>query len=401
MARLTKEQLDAIKAKYGVKTIWSYSRVNTFMTSPYEYLLKYIKHIKEDRTDCAYTTLGTLCHDTLDEFYEGKIEFGDMAGRFDDGWLTAIDIADLKLDRNDEAKNKSLSERYKNNLVHFFANHTIYDKKLHIEMPITINVNGNIFVGYIDACYKDDDGFCILDFKSSSIYTGKTLGEHSQQLQLYCLGVRQKTGIPLEKIRCGFNFLKYVTIEYTQKNGAIKERNVERSKIGESLQANAKTWLKAFGYNVDEYLKKMVDTNGIDCLPDEVKAKYVIKDCHVYVDTSQKAIDKLIADITTIITDINLREQDYRETHNERAFWDTDASVQSQSYYFATLCGYSPNLHLPYKAYLDKLEKMKNGQDTFGGVGSDTDEPVVSVSVGNVTKNTENEEIDLSWLDNL
>ena len=38
---------------------------------------------------------------------EGKeIEYKDMIGEFADGWLTAIDIADLKFDRNDEEKNK-------------------------------------------------------------------------------------------------------------------------------------------------------------------------------------------------------------------------------------------------------------------------------------------------------
>ena len=42
MARLSKEELNKIKEQYGVDELFSWSKVNTFMTSPYEYYLKYI-----------------------------------------------------------------------------------------------------------------------------------------------------------------------------------------------------------------------------------------------------------------------------------------------------------------------------------------------------------------------
>ena len=174
MARLTTEQLDNIKQKYNVNKIWSWSRVNTFMTSPYEYYLKYVIKAKEDRTDCCYTTLGTICHDTLDNYYENKIPYEKMIDNFEDGWLTAIEIADLKFDRNDETKNSNIARKYKTDLQHFFKNHTKYKYPLSIEKPVVINVDNNIFVGYIDAIYKDDDDvYHIIDFKTSTQYTGK------------------------------------------------------------------------------------------------------------------------------------------------------------------------------------------------------------------------------------
>ena len=84
-------------------------------------------------------------------------------------------------------------------------------------------------------------------------------------------------------------------------------------------------------------------------------------------------------------------------------FWDTDESVQAQSYYFATLCGYSPTLHLPYQKYLERVEAEKNG-DIFTGVGSsvddddDTSDQIVRTvnQVQNVVQND-----DLSWLKDL
>lgn len=319
-----------------------------------------------------------------------------MIDDYNDGFTTAITIADLKFCRSDEEKNKSIGEKYNENLVHFFKNHVPYKYKVLIEKPIVVNINGYVFVGYIDALYKDEDGnYYILDFKSSSIYTGKTLENNSGQLTIYGIGLSQ-LGIPLDKIRCCFNFLKYCTIKYEQKNGAVKYRNVERCKIGESLQSNAKTWLKHFKYEPDEYLKELLDTNSIDCLPEEVKEKYEITDCHVDIGFDEKLIMKWSDTITTTLKDIELRENDYEETKSLQCFWDDEEDVKAQSYYFANLCGYSASKHLPYKAYLEKFEATQNSNNVLTdifGTGS-------SVQSSKVIKNKD-EEIDLSWLNNI
>lgn len=388
MARLSYEELEKIKKKYDVSRLWSWSRMNTFLTSKYEYLLKYILKSKEDRCDSCYTILGTICHDTLDKFYEGKIKYSDMIDEYNDGFIIAITIANLKFNRSDAEKNKSIGEKYNKNLIHFFKNHTVYKYKLAIEKPIVIDINGYIFVGYIDAIYKDDNNYYhILDFKSSSIYSGNTLAEKSGQLILYSVGLHQM-GIPLEKIKPQFNFLKYCTVRYELKNGNIKYRNVERSKIGESLQSNARTWLKYFGYEPDEYLKEMLDTNSIDCLPDEVKNKYEITDCHVDVELNEKIVEKWTKFITDTLRDIEYREKDYAETKANECFWDSEEDIKKESYYYANLCSYSINKLLPYKNYLEKLEQQKNGQDLLSNLNT----------TSSVTNN-KNNELDLSWLD--
>ena len=391
MARLTHEELENIKKKYNTDHLWSWSRMNTFLNSKYEYLLKYILKIPEDRCDSCYTTLGTICHDTLDKFYEGEIEYSDMIDDYNDGYTTAIIIADLKFNRSDEEKNKSIGEKYNDNLIHFFENHTVYKHKLLIEKPIVVNINGNIFVGYIDGLYKDDEGYYhILDFKSSSIYTGKKLAQNSGQLILYSIGLHQM-GIPLNMIKPQFNFLKYCTVKQELKNGTTKYRNIQRSELGEKLQSNARTWLKHFGYEPDEYLKQMLDTNSIDCLPKEVKEKYEITDCHVDVDLTAETARWWTDFITTTVKDIELREADYSETKSDQCFWDDEDSIKEQEYYYANLCAYSINKLLPYKSYLEKLEASKNG-DIFGNV--------INTSSSNVINN-KNDELDLSWLENI
>ena len=396
MARLTSEQLQAVMEKEGCDRIWSWSKINCFHTSPYEYYLRYIKKAKEDRADSIYTTTGGLAHDILEKLYTNNITYEDMSNQFEDGWMVAVDIADLKFDRSDEEKNVKIRDKYYDNLSHFFRNHTVLKCKPIIEQFVKIKINNNLFQGYIDCAFKDDDGnINIVDFKTSSIYKGAKAENECGQLVLYAIGLNQQ-GVPMDKIRICWNFLKYVTIQFEQKNGKVKTRESERSEIGKDLQSNARTWLKHFGYEPDEYLKELLDTNDIECLPEEIRKKYVISDCYVYVDLTDKLINKWTEHVSTVIKDIELREVDYEETHSDKCFFDTDESVKAQSYYFANLCSYSPSLHLPYKAYLDKLEAANNGQDMFSGLLSNN---AVSSS-SNVISNKSNE-VDLSWLDNI
>lgn len=401
--RLSNEELKRIKQKYNVDRLWSYSRVNTFLVSPYEYALKYVDGIKakEDRQDSIYTSLGSAAHQCLEDYYTGKIQFDEMYERFCDSWITCYDIAQLKFDRCDSTKNQSIAEKYKLNMQYFFKNHTTYPYKVLIEKPITVDVNGNIFVGYIDGLYKSDDGdITIIDFKSSSAYQGKALEEHSQQLKLYALGIHQITGLPFSKIHGCFNFLKYASIEYTQANGKVKIKNTERKDLGEALQANLKVWIKKLGYEdrMDEFLKMVLDNNSLEGLPDDLKSKYKIYDCHVYVDISEESINKLVNEISIIIKDIELREQDFNQTKSIKCFWDTEESIKEQSYYFANLMSYSPNLHLPYQTYLKKFEASQRGEDLFTGIGLGNN--TISTSSSNVIDN-KNDEMDLSWLDNI
>ena len=394
MARLNGEQLEALMKKEGVDRIWSWSKINCFHTSPYEYYLKYIKKAKEDRANSIYVTTGGLAHNILEKFYTNEIAYDDMLGQFEDGWTVAVDIADLKFDRTDEEKNGKIKDKYYENLIHFFNNHTILKNKPIIEQFVKIKVDGNLFQGYIDCAFKDDEECInIVDFKTSSIYKGAKAENECGQLVLYAIGLNQQ-GVPMDKIKICWNFLKYVTIQYEQKNGTIKTREVERCKIGESLQSNAKTWLKHFKYNADEYLMKLLDTNDISCLPEEVRDKYVISDCYVYVDLTDELINKWTTHVSTLIKDIELREADYKENHSDTCFFDTDESVKAQSYYFANLCAYSRTLHKPYDEYCKKLEASQNGSDMFDGLLSND-------NVSSSNKVINNNEVDLSWLDSL
>ena len=390
MGRKTYEELKRIMEHENCSRIWSWSRVHCFMTSPYEYLLKYVKKVKEDRNDCIYASMGGVAHSALEDFYTGKIEYGDMIGKFEDGWTVSYDVSQMKFDRNDEEHDKKIAVKYKECLEHFFKNHDVIRHNVAIEQFVKLKIDGNLLHGYIDCCFKDDEGnLNIVDFKTSSIYKGAKAGDECGQLVLYAIALNQM-GIPMDKIRIAWNFLKYCTIEYQQANGTKKTREVERCKIGESLKVNAKMWLKKMGYEdeIDYYIDSLIDTNNIDMLPDDVKDKYSISDCYVFVPLEQKLIDRWVNTVSSTIKDIVLREKDYKETNSDKCFWDSEENIKKQSYYFSTLCGYSGNLHKPYGEYLDKLEQKKDSGDLLGVKSNETYEK-------------DNDEIDLSWLNDI
>jgi len=411
MARKTWEELQEILKKENCSRWWSWSRVHCFQTSPYEYYLKYIIKAKEDRQDCIYTTAGGLCHEIIEKFYSDEISYEDMIDEFESNWIVARDVAQLKFDRNDEEKDVKIGDKYYENLKHFFAHHKPLKSKPMIEKFVKIKVGSHLFQGYIDCCFKDDDGNVnIIDWKTSSQYKGAKAEEECGQLVLYAVGLNQM-GVPMDKIRIAWNFLKYCTVQYEQKNGTTKTRDVDRCKIGESLQSNASMWLKAFGYEEDErdvYLKAMLDSNDINVLPEEVRQKYVVSDCYTYVELTDKLVDKWINEINNTIKDICLREKDYEDNKSEMVFWDTDESVKSQSYYFSTLCGYSANLHKPYQKYLEKLESQSNElHGLFFGSNCDASTEQTIMFKSNINTNkletqaVSDDELDMSWLDEI
>lgn len=377
--------------KYGVDRIWSWSRFNTYHTSPYEYYLKYIKHAPEDRQDCIYVVTGGMAHDIMEKLYTNQITYDEMINEFEDAWMAAS-IAELKFDRNDSGKNKKISDKYYANLKHFFNHHNKFKQKLDIERFVTVMIGNNLFHGYIDACFKDEDGnYNILDWKTSSIYKGEKALNECGQLVVYAIALHQ-LGVPYEKIKICWNFLKYVRVESEQAKGGWKTSEIERCVLGEKLQTKAKMWLKKLGYEerIMEYLDKLAQTNDISCLPNGVQAKFKISDCLVYVDVTSELIDKWTSNIIDTIKEIEKKEKEYEELklkdpiNAEQIFFDDPEHVKKESYYFSTLCAYSPSLHKPYKLYLDEIEKIKGGIDLL-----DTKSE----------KNLQTKEDDMSWLD--
>ena len=380
--RKTPEELNELCEKYKTDRLWSWSRINCVHNSLYEYFLKYIKMATPDRDDSIYTVTGGICHDIIEKFYNGEITYEQMIDEFNDGWMTAYEIGELKFDRSDSEKNKNIANKYYKNLEHFFTNHKKLPYNVQLEQFVTIKIGGEYYQGYIDCCYKDDDGnYVILDWKTSSIYKGDKALNECGQLCMYAMALHQK-GIPYDKIKIAWDFLKYQCVTVESKKGEKKVREIERCELGNSLKANARTWLKHFGYEdqTEEYLTALEKSNDISVLPVEVQEKYDFADCIVYVYLTEELIKHWEDYIINTTKEIRDKEEEYKVSFDEHIWWEDEEAVKAQSYYFSNLCSFSPNLHKPYGAYLDKFNLLKN---------------IIAAK----KKKIEDEEDDMSWLD--
>lgn len=366
--RLNNEELNKIKEKYKVNELWSYSRLEKYKTSHYEYYLRYIKHEQpKGEIDSAYAPLGGIAHDILEKLYTNQIKYEDMHIEFDDMWTMNISVLDFKFNRSEAEKNDSIKNKYYKDLNHFFRYHSIIPYNVINEKFVAIPINANlVFQGYIDAIFKDEnDVYNIIDWKTSTKYSGSAVKDHSAQLLLYAAALNN-LGISFDKIKIGWNFIKYVNVDCLQVNGKWKTSSIERCQIGEKLQSKVKVWLNKLGYSsedIDNYLGQMLANNSIDYLPDDVKEKFSINDCYVFVDNIEENFNKLKEEIIEIVSEIEEKKQKFSDCNDEHIWYDDEDSIKKQSYYYANLCEYSINQLKPYREYLEKQEQEK--EDPF------------------------------------
>lgn len=290
--RLGKEELNYLKQKYSVDRIWSYSRLNTYVSQPWVYRMTYLEKEKV-RTENIYSVLGGKVHDVVQDFQEGKTNREEMSDAYEKV------IMDWRMSSEGyQFLNEKVERAYINNLADYFKNTEKIPYEVKNEKPVLINFKDEIgdivFIGYIDTLYKDDnDAYHILDYKSSSKgeFTGKKLKEHSEQLQLYAIGIHQLYDIPYEKIHIEFDMMKYYKVSYHQKNGKWKDSIQERASWVMSQEKKIRTILLENDYTVfeiDEMVGNANADNTIEDLPQCVKEKFKLKNCYIEAEIDEE-----------------------------------------------------------------------------------------------------------------
>lgn len=389
--RKSYEYLNKLKKKYNVDTIYSWSRYNKAKTDPYSYMLNYIKHIKEVKKDSIYGISGGICHQILEDYYSGKIKYEDMINEYEDK-LLEMNLLGLKYNRTDEEKNEAIANKYENCIRLFYKNYIPLNTKVILEQFVLIKVGRFFFQGYIDFVHKDSEGnYIIEDFKTSSIYTGKKKESEGGQLILYAESLIQK-GVPLEKIKIRWNFLKYCTVvsdlftidKDTNKN-KTKSKNCLRTEWVKDSESNIKKWLSKYGYDeleIEDMFQTCLESNSLETLPYEIQNRFRLEDCYVYLDLIQEMIDNLKQNIIETLEDIedktikakaimnkinkldSTRDKakiDKLEEEIDEMFWTN--IDKGNEYYFYNLCGYSRQQHKPWDEYLK--ETMMFVEDSF------------------------------------
>lgn len=331
--RLSFEEQASIKNKLEVDTLYSFSRIDCFHTCPYSYYLKYV--LKKPRESNIYALLGTASHDIVQDLSMGKIEYSDMLKKFETQWSLAK-ISGYKFS-SDVEKNASMSSRYLANMKHFFTHHKPHPFDSAIELPVYGKFGEHAILGYIDETYVDSNNIAyVIDYKTSTKYSGKELIKKSKQLLTYAKCLHDMTGHPYKNMKIGFNFMKYVNISYLQKNGKIKTTYAERrcwvSKISKQLQKllDAENLPK---FQAELMLTEAINNNSLENMPEHIQDFFTVDDCWVLIDLSEDQIKELEDKTAESIEEI----ESYIKKDSEDA-WSRGIVTRNEEYFCTVIC---------------------------------------------------------------
>ena len=189
---------------------YSFSKLSCFETCKRQYFYNYI--LKTEQKDNIYTLLGSSIHDLVESLQQGEVTREVAIEKLE----TDFELFDILGFKFPSEKTK---ENYQKSITHFFRNfEPVHNSEFEIEKEVGFDLEGRKFVGYVDLLLHDSNGgVTIVDYKTSSKYTGDKLIHASRQLILY--------GIALEHMGykvngCKFNMLKYASV--AGKNGRTK-----------------------------------------------------------------------------------------------------------------------------------------------------------------------------------
>lgn len=362
-ARKTKNELEEIKKRNNAHYLFSWSRYKVSRDDLWSYYLKYIQGVQEDNIQNQYGMLGGEVHDSLENILKNEMTRQQAIDNYKEKSIE-LNIYGMRFDRKDDEKNDKIEYKYNYSNIHFLENFNVDELNRGIsrcEFWMETKVKSVLFGGYIDydQIITNEDGsveLIVTDFKTSSIYSGKKIESEEGQLLLYVLSYLQQ-GYTLDQIKARWMFTKYVTVNIQQKNGNMRTSQIMRWEISSKLQATVSMWLKNFKYTEDEiasYVEEMHMNNSIDGLPDEVKEKFEINDCYVYIDITQEKIDAFIEEVYEQVMKVLKLEIEFGRTNDDSIFMFE--VTDKDSYFFANLCGYSRKLHKPYAKYLEGKE---------------------------------------------
>lgn len=180
----TREEADTTASSYEFllgSMVWSFSRVNAYVTCPKMFKLQYIDHVTKLQN--AFAEWGTLCHGVLESYFKGEKSLFELSEAYEQSYH---DIVQHAFPPN---KYVDLSKSYFDAGLDYFDNFQGLPAQyevIGVEQEVHLEFGGYQFIGYIDLILRDkeDNGIVIVDHKSKAKFESAPEKEH-YLLQLY------------------------------------------------------------------------------------------------------------------------------------------------------------------------------------------------------------------------
>lgn len=350
-------ELSKVPEKYSGKKIYSISKLQSFKQCKLQYWLNYHERIKG--TGNIYSILGGLVHDQMELLQPMKINNAKALQGFKDKLLEMELSGDIKF------MSPKIENNYKESLYHYFNHYKPLEaKKVALEKEFYVEIEGIILRGFIDAVLlNEDDTITIIDYKTSSSYSGEKKKEAALQLILYAYAMESLYGAEINTI--AWNMLKYAKVTYfkleppktkKQTESTIKEKvkTCQRNEIVKDFTKEITIELQKLGKS-DIEIEIMLQSNT---LPEEIKDKFKIEDSIVDYKYDEEEKQRLINFVVETVKEI--------ESKSEEEDFPAIMIDKSSEFFCTQLCD--------FKSVCTKLEEYQGGikeqdslmEDLFG-----------------------------------
>lgn len=322
----------SIPEKYKYKSVWSYSRLNTYLTCPHSYYLGYVEKLQGREN--IYSSIGSLVHSICELLQNKEITNEEAVDKFKKGYdeivLLGIDF---------------IREQEKNNFIYsiidYFKNYKPVEcEGFKIEQKEFLEVDDkNVILMFIDLIVKrGEDSLSVYDYKTSSKYTKKDIIKNGKQLVLYAYTLL-KNYPKFKNVDLAWFMLKYVNVTYNKRTTQIGRHALVtelKDKIFKELEK-----LNIIDLEANEIYSDAIAKNEI---PDIIKDKFMVEDCVVPYEYNEETVKDVINFIVTTINSIN----------NDKEFKPIEID-EKNNFFCNTLCGQALNCKA-LKKYNESVE---------------------------------------------
>lgn len=323
-----KEQLIVQHLRQEGKKIYSISRLNTANQCLLEYHKTY--NLKEKGVSNPYSEVGEVFHDHIERVYRGEELTNRQFNQSLHDKLIEMDIVGL------DFPSEKIKDSYVKDLEHFTRNFSTIEGQFELEKMFVTEVEGIYLMGYIDGIRNHDGKIEVIDWKTSSKFSGKEKLKHAgRQLTLYKLGLEQSSDLKIDNVK--WCMLKYVYINSYLKNGKLKQKMVNRGKIVSDMSKTFEKELIKSGLpeiEVGMLLMEAEEKNDLSVLPAIITDNYWLTDCFLEYEVT----DEIIKEVKDYVVDtVKMIESKDAKDHSQWNHIDFD---KEGTFYCNTLCNH-------------------------------------------------------------
>ncbi|MEQ6355120.1 PD-(D/E)XK nuclease family protein [Lysinibacillus sp. M3] len=329
--------------------VWSISRINTYDNCQFEYYNSYI--LKNKGIQNCYSSPGTFIHGKVEKYYKGDDEVKHTFSNDFDILMAENELLGL------DFPSDLIRDNFVKDVKHFTENFSKLDGKFVLEKLIVFQLGEHYIQGYVDAIQvieneKNNKDVNVIDWKTSSKFSGKKRIEAGRQLLMYKIGLESTTSAKINEVK--WCMVKYLYVCYMQKNGKIKRKMCNRGKWVKEMKSTLEKEMLKEGMDdleVDILIEESLKENSIDNLPSYIKEKYWLEDCYVTYEVNEENIKELKNYVNTTIEEIQSKNK------NDETEWKP-LDFEKDSFYCNNLCGH--RLTCSYrKKYINELNLTK------------------------------------------